>query len=52
MEKHSDRVDSLLWANRSLKFISGSKDGTAIIWNYKAQNWHTTLLDMAVALPG
>lgn len=49
MEKHTDRVDSIQWANRSLQFISGSKDGTAVIWKYKAQNWITKHLIMNTA---
>jgi bromodomain and WD repeat domain-containing protein 1/3 len=51
LEKHSDRVDSIQWANRSLRFISGSKDGTAIIWHYKAQQWNTIQLFMTAKLP-
>ncbi|KAK9511582.1 hypothetical protein O3M35_000212 [Rhynocoris fuscipes] len=52
MEKHTDRVDSIQWANRSLQFISGSKDGTAVIWRFKAQNWVTKHLIMSTSLLG
>ena len=34
---HSNRVDSIQWANTGLRFISGSDDGTAIIWRYEEQ---------------
>ncbi|KAL1131749.1 hypothetical protein AAG570_011362, partial [Ranatra chinensis] len=50
-EKHTDRVDSIQWANRSLRFISGSKDGTAIIWHYRAQQWANLQLLMSEKLP-
>lgn len=52
MEKHSDRVDSILWSNKGLKFISGSKDGTAVLWQYRAQTWLTRQLHMTTTLPG
>lgn len=52
MEQHSDRVDSILWSNKGLKFISGSKDGTAVLWQYRAQTWHTRQLHMTTTLPG
>ena len=32
-DSHSDRVDSIQWCNTpALRFLSGSKDGTARIW--------------------
>ena len=44
-EAHSERVDSLQWANKpSLRFASGSKDGTARIWRYGAGEWHSNQL--------
>ncbi len=47
-ESHDDRVDSIQWCNRpdQLKFVSGSKDGTARIWTFKAKRWHTLVLNM------
>jgi len=45
-EVHTDRVDSIQWASSGLRFVSGSKDGTALIWRYVAKDWHHTLLDM------
>jgi len=44
-EAHTERVDSLQWANQpSLRFASGSKDGTARIWRYEAGEWHSSQL--------
>ena len=52
LEAHSDRVDSIQWANKGLRFISGSKDGSAILWSYEKQEWRTTRLRMTTRLPG
>lgn len=51
-EAHTDRVDSICWAHNELRFISGSKDGTANIWYYERQQWKFTKLQMAQKLPG
>lgn len=51
-EAHSDRVDSIQWANRGLRFVSGSKDGTALVWRYSHQKWHFICLDNTLTLPG
>ncbi|XP_057373055.1 bromodomain and WD repeat-containing protein 3-like [Daphnia carinata] len=51
-EAHSDRVDSIQWANTGLRFISGSKDGTALIWRYEKQEWRTVRLRMTCRLEG
>lgn len=51
-EAHSDRVDSIQWANTGLRFISGSKDGTALIWRYERQEWRTVRLRMSCRLEG
>ncbi|EEZ97170.1 Bromodomain and WD repeat-containing protein 3-like Protein [Tribolium castaneum] len=48
-EAHNDRVDSIQWAHEGLKFLSGSKDGTAIIWSFESQQWKTTYLHMTAA---
>lgn len=41
---HEDAVDSLCWARRELRFVSGSKDGTAALWQLHAAVWrHATL---------
>ena len=52
LEVHTDRVDSIQWANAGLRFISGSKDGTAIIWRYEEQEWRTVRLRMTCRLGG
>lgn len=36
----------------SLRFVSGSRDGTVKIWHYQQQEWKSTTLDMAARLPG
>eukprot|EP00080_Pristionchus_pacificus_P006470 PDM66490.1 uev-1 [Pristionchus pacificus] len=41
---HTDRVDSLMWANRGMKFASGSKDGLVKIWRYQCAEWTETTL--------
>ncbi|XP_055544224.1 PH-interacting protein [Wyeomyia smithii] len=50
-ESHSDTVDSIQWAHNGLKFISGSKDGTALIWHFETQQWKSTRLVMTERLP-
>ncbi|XP_055603175.1 bromodomain and WD repeat-containing protein 3-like [Uranotaenia lowii] len=45
-ESHSDTVDSIQWAHNGLKFISGSKDGTALLWHFESQQWKSTRLNM------
>ena len=52
LEAHSDRVDSIQWANSGLRFISGSKDGTALLWRYEHQEWRTIRLRMTSRLAG
>ena len=52
LEAHSDRVDSIQWANSGLRFISGSKDGTALLWRYEQQEWRTIRLRMTSRLAG
>lgn len=51
-EVHSESVDSILFSNYGLKFISGSKDGTAHIWWFERQVWRKTTLNMSEVLPG
>ncbi|KAI1718733.1 bromodomain-containing protein [Ditylenchus destructor] len=45
MEAHGDRVDSLVWAHNSLRFVSGSKDGTAKVWFIKNNIWSSVELN-------
>lgn len=52
VEAHSDTVDSIQWAHSGLKFISGSKDGTANIWNFEQQQWQSKILIMTTKLAG
>lgn len=52
LEAHGDRVDSIQWANSGLRFISGSKDGTALIWRYEKLEWRSTRLRMTTRLEG
>lgn len=34
------------------RFVSGSRDGTARIWQLQPQGWRSILLDMQTKLPG
>jgi len=43
---HTDKVDSIQFCNLGFRFISGSKDGTAIIWTFKRSSWVPLTLDM------
>lgn len=52
VEAHADQVDSVQWGNNGLRFVSGSKDGTALIWQYKRQKWSNLRLEMSAKLPG
>jgi len=36
----------------SLRFVSGSRDGTARIWHYQQQDWKSVVLDMATKMTG
>lgn len=51
-EAHTDTVDSIAWAHRGLRFISGSKDGTAHVWHFESQQWKSHQLLMSTKLPG
>ncbi|XP_055904407.1 bromodomain and WD repeat-containing protein 3 [Eupeodes corollae] len=50
-EAYTDAVDSVQWAHRGLKFISGSKDGTAHVWTFESQQWKSLKLNMTERLP-
>lgn len=52
VESHSDTVDSIQWAHSGLKFISGSKDGTANVWHFEQQQWVHKQLLMTAKLSG
>ncbi|KAL4232669.1 Bromodomain and WD repeat-containing protein 3 [Mactra antiquata] len=51
LEKHTDRVDSICYANNDNRFVSGSKDGTACIWKFERNQWRNIVLDMSQKLP-
>lgn len=50
-EAHSDTVDSIQWAHNGLRFISGSKDGSAHVWHFESQQWKSLRLQMSERLP-
>lgn len=52
VEAHSDTVDSIQWAHSGLRFISGSKDGTANVWHFEQQQWVHKQLLMTTKLSG
>lgn len=52
IEAHTDTVDSIQWAHNGLKFISGSKDGTANVWHFEQQQWLHKQLLMTTKLTG
>uniref|UniRef100_A0A3B3BFL7 Bromodomain and WD repeat domain containing 3 n=1 Tax=Oryzias melastigma TaxID=30732 RepID=A0A3B3BFL7_ORYME len=52
MDAHTDKVAVVQFSNNSeLRFVSGSRDGTAKIWHYQQQEWKSVTLDMAAKLP-
>ena len=49
-EAHTERVDSIQWSNLpSLKFVTGSKDGTARIWSFNTGCWNSAVLRVTAA---
>ncbi|XP_056421900.1 PH-interacting protein isoform X1 [Hyla sarda] len=52
LEFHTDKVDSIQFSNNSSRFVSGSRDGTARIWQFKKREWRSILLDMATRPSG
>lgn len=47
-DSHQERVDSIQWCNTpDLRFLSGSKDGTARIWTYSNHKWSSIVLNMS-----
>uniref|UniRef100_A0A3Q3DRP7 Pleckstrin homology domain interacting protein n=1 Tax=Hippocampus comes TaxID=109280 RepID=A0A3Q3DRP7_HIPCM len=50
LESHTDKVDSIQFSHCS-DFVSGSRDGTARIWQLQPQGWRSILLDMQTKLP-
>ncbi|KAK1882757.1 Bromodomain and WD repeat-containing protein 3, partial [Dissostichus eleginoides] len=54
MDAHTDKVVVVQFSNNSdsLRFVSGSRDGTAKIWHYQQQEWKSVTLDVSARLPG
>uniref|UniRef100_G3WZX3 Bromodomain and WD repeat-containing protein 3 n=1 Tax=Sarcophilus harrisii TaxID=9305 RepID=G3WZX3_SARHA len=54
LESHTDKVVAVQFCNNgdSLKFVSGSRDGTAKIWQYQQQEWKKMVLDMTTKATG
>ncbi|XP_069749711.1 bromodomain and WD repeat-containing protein 3-like isoform X4 [Narcine bancroftii] len=54
LASHTDKVIAIQFcnSNHSLRFLSGSRDGTARIWQYQHQEWKSIVLDMFTKLPG
>uniref|UniRef100_A0A672QEE0 Bromodomain and WD repeat domain containing 3 n=1 Tax=Sinocyclocheilus grahami TaxID=75366 RepID=A0A672QEE0_SINGR len=54
LDSHTDKVVAIQFCNNTdgLRFVSGSRDGTARIWHYQQQEWKSTILDMTTRLPG
>ncbi|KAM7136937.1 PH-interacting protein isoform 3-T3 [Molossus nigricans] len=52
LEFHTDKVDSIQFSNTSNRFVSGSRDGTARIWQFKRREWKSILLDMTTRPTG
>ncbi|XP_051543568.1 bromodomain and WD repeat-containing protein 3-like isoform X1 [Myxocyprinus asiaticus] len=54
LDSHTDKVVAVQFCNHtdSLRFVSGSRDGTARIWHYQQQEWKSIVLDMTTRLPG
>ncbi|XP_063794477.1 bromodomain and WD repeat-containing protein 3 isoform X4 [Pseudophryne corroboree] len=54
LEGHVDKVVAVQFCNNGdrLCFVSGSRDGTARIWQYQQQEWKMVVLDMAARMAG
>uniref|UniRef100_A0A4W3HK84 Bromodomain and WD repeat-containing protein 1 n=1 Tax=Callorhinchus milii TaxID=7868 RepID=A0A4W3HK84_CALMI len=52
LESHTDKVVAIQFCNNNHRFVSGSRDGTARIWQYQQQEWKSIVLDMFTKLPG
>ncbi|XP_064282589.1 bromodomain and WD repeat-containing protein 3 isoform X2 [Passer domesticus] len=54
LESHTDKVVAVQFCNNgdSLRFVSGSRDGTARIWHYHQHDWKSLVLDMATKMTG
>ncbi|KAJ7310307.1 hypothetical protein JRQ81_007211 [Phrynocephalus forsythii] len=54
LESHTDKVVAVQFCNNGdrLRFVSGSRDGTARIWQYQQQEWKDIVLEMATKITG
>uniref|UniRef100_A0A8C0NLA7 Bromo domain-containing protein n=1 Tax=Canis lupus familiaris TaxID=9615 RepID=A0A8C0NLA7_CANLF len=52
LESHTDKVVAVQFCNNGDRFVSGSRDGTARIWQYQQQEWKSIVLDMATKMTG
>uniref|UniRef100_A0A4X2KWL4 Bromodomain and WD repeat domain containing 3 n=1 Tax=Vombatus ursinus TaxID=29139 RepID=A0A4X2KWL4_VOMUR len=52
LESHTDKVVAVQFCNNGDRFVSGSRDGTAKIWQYQQQEWKNMVLDMTTKAPG
>ena len=50
LESHLNVVDSIQYANHSARFLSGSVDGTARIWQYSDLEWKCIVIDGSKSL--
>ncbi|GMT28914.1 hypothetical protein PFISCL1PPCAC_20211, partial [Pristionchus fissidentatus] len=46
---HADKVDSLMWAHKGMRFLSGSKDGTVKIWQFRYGMWESMTMALSQA---
>ncbi|XP_066495961.1 bromodomain and WD repeat-containing protein 3 isoform X2 [Tiliqua scincoides] len=54
LESHTDKVVAVQFCNSGdrLRFVSGSRDGTARVWQYQQQDWKNIVLDMSTKMTG
>uniref|UniRef100_A0A8C6YFE0 Bromodomain and WD repeat domain containing 3 n=1 Tax=Naja naja TaxID=35670 RepID=A0A8C6YFE0_NAJNA len=52
LESHMDKVVAIQFCNNGDRFVSGSRDGTARVWQYQQQEWKNIVLDMATKMTG
>uniref|UniRef100_A0A8C3LGJ5 Bromodomain and WD repeat-containing protein 1 n=1 Tax=Chrysolophus pictus TaxID=9089 RepID=A0A8C3LGJ5_CHRPC len=52
LESHTDKVVAVQFCNNGDRFVSGSRDGTARVWQYHQQEWKSVVLDMATKMTG
>jgi bromodomain and WD repeat domain-containing protein 1/3 len=50
LKNHSEKIESIQFANYSSRFLSGSGDGTINIWSYNEKQWNTIVLDASKTL--